>query len=135
VDADLDTLLIALYVELEDRIIPAVGTRRSGAGPSTGGHRTNAELVKSPERRAGPSPWITPDGVPDRSTAALMVTCCPSSSGATALTLPPRGHGDADRSRASVLIAATTAQTLWKAGTVIENMPWPDRPRPPCVMS
>jgi hypothetical protein len=32
VDANLDTLLIALYVELEDRIIPAVGARRRGPG-------------------------------------------------------------------------------------------------------
>ncbi|MEC3981008.1 IS982 family transposase [Amycolatopsis sp. H20-H5] len=42
-DADLDILLIALYVELEDRIIPAHGTRRRGPGrPPT---VTDAELV------------------------------------------------------------------------------------------
>lgn len=41
--ADLDTLLIALYVELVDRIIPAAGTRRRGPGrpPAV----TDAELV------------------------------------------------------------------------------------------
>jgi hypothetical protein len=41
--ADLDTLLIALYVELVDRIIPAQGTRRRGPGrpPLV----TDAELV------------------------------------------------------------------------------------------
>jgi hypothetical protein len=41
--ADLDTLLIALYVELVDRIIPAHGTRRRGPGrpPVV----TDAELV------------------------------------------------------------------------------------------
>jgi hypothetical protein len=41
--ADLDTLLIALYVELVDRIIPAQGTRRRGPGrpPVV----TDAELV------------------------------------------------------------------------------------------
>jgi hypothetical protein len=41
--ADLDTLLIALYVELVDRIIPARGTRRHGPGrpPVV----TDAELV------------------------------------------------------------------------------------------
>jgi hypothetical protein len=43
VDADLDTLPIALYVELVDRIIPAHGTRRRGPGrPPT---VTDAELV------------------------------------------------------------------------------------------
>src|SRR3954470_17644666 len=43
VDADLDTLLIALYVELVDRIIPARGPRRRGPGrpPVV----TDAELV------------------------------------------------------------------------------------------
>jgi hypothetical protein len=43
VDADLDTLLIALYVELVDRIIPAQGTRRRRPGrpPAV----TDAELV------------------------------------------------------------------------------------------
>jgi hypothetical protein len=43
VDADLDTLLIALYVELVDRIIPARGPRRRGPGrpPAV----TDAELV------------------------------------------------------------------------------------------
>ena len=30
--ADLDTLLIALYVELTDRIIPALGFTRRGPG-------------------------------------------------------------------------------------------------------
>jgi len=30
--ADLDTLLIALYVELTDRIIPSLGFARSGPG-------------------------------------------------------------------------------------------------------
>jgi len=30
--ADLDTLLIALYVELTDRIIPSLGLARSGPG-------------------------------------------------------------------------------------------------------
>ena len=41
--ADLDTLLIALYVELVDRIIPARGPRRRGPGrpPVV----TDAELV------------------------------------------------------------------------------------------
>src|SRR3954466_12480527 len=43
VDADLDTLLIALYVELVARIIPARGPRRRGPGrpPAV----TDAELV------------------------------------------------------------------------------------------
>ena len=43
VDANLDTLLIALYVELVDHIIPARGTRRRGLGrpPLV----TDAELV------------------------------------------------------------------------------------------
>jgi hypothetical protein len=43
VDADLDTLLIALYVELEDRIIPAQRPRRRGPGrpPLV----TDAELI------------------------------------------------------------------------------------------
>jgi hypothetical protein len=41
--ADLDTLLIALYVELVDRIIPATRTRRRGPGrpPAV----TDAELL------------------------------------------------------------------------------------------
>jgi Transposase DDE domain len=44
VDADLDTLLIALYVELEDRIIPA--QRRPGRrGPGRPPVLTDAELV------------------------------------------------------------------------------------------
>ena len=41
--ADLDTLLIALYVELVDRIIPAHGTR--GRGPGRPPVVTDAELV------------------------------------------------------------------------------------------
>ena len=41
--ADLDTLLIALYVELVDRIIPACGTRRRGPGRPL--VVTDAELV------------------------------------------------------------------------------------------
>jgi len=46
--ADLDTLLIALYVELTDRIIPTrPGGRRRGPGrhPAV----TDAELVTSPK--------------------------------------------------------------------------------------
>jgi hypothetical protein len=43
VDADLDTLLIALYVELVDRIIPAHQTRRRGPGRPP--RVTDAELV------------------------------------------------------------------------------------------
>ncbi len=41
--ADLDTLLIALYVELTDRIIPSLGLARTGPGkpPAV----TSAELV------------------------------------------------------------------------------------------
>src|SRR5580693_7474872 len=41
--ADLDTLLTALYVELTDRIIPALGLARSGPGRPP--QITNAELV------------------------------------------------------------------------------------------
>jgi hypothetical protein len=41
--ADLDTLLIALYVELTDRIIPSRGLRRSGPGKPP--EVTDAELV------------------------------------------------------------------------------------------
>jgi hypothetical protein len=40
---DLDTLLIALYVELTDRVIPAVGKRRRGPGRPL--EVTDAELV------------------------------------------------------------------------------------------
>jgi hypothetical protein len=40
--ADLDTLLIALYVELTDRVIPALGSRR---GPGRPLEVTDAELV------------------------------------------------------------------------------------------
>jgi hypothetical protein len=44
--ADLDTLLIALYVELVDRIIPAQGPRRRGRrGPGRPPLVTDAELV------------------------------------------------------------------------------------------
>jgi hypothetical protein len=41
--ADLDTLLIALYVELTDRIIPALGFTRSGPGKPP--EVTDAELA------------------------------------------------------------------------------------------
>ena len=41
--ADLDTLLIALYVELTDRIIPVLGLTRSGPGQRP--EVTDAELV------------------------------------------------------------------------------------------
>jgi hypothetical protein len=41
--ADLDTLLIALYVELTDRVIPALGSRRRGPGRPL--EVTDAELV------------------------------------------------------------------------------------------
>ena len=41
--ADLDTLLIALYVELTDRIIPSLGLARSGPGKPP--EVTDAELV------------------------------------------------------------------------------------------
>jgi hypothetical protein len=41
--ADLDTLLIALYVELTDRIIPVLGFARSGPGQRQ--EVTGAELV------------------------------------------------------------------------------------------
>lgn len=41
--ADLDTLLIALYVELTDRIIPSLGIGRSGPGKPP--EVTDAELV------------------------------------------------------------------------------------------
>jgi hypothetical protein len=41
--ADLDTLLIALYVELTDRIIPSLGFTRSGPGKPP--EVTDAELV------------------------------------------------------------------------------------------
>ena len=41
--ADLDTLLIALYVELTDRIIPSLGFTRSGPGQRP--EVTDAELV------------------------------------------------------------------------------------------
>jgi hypothetical protein len=43
VTADLDTLLIALYVELTDRIIPVLGFARSGPGQPP--EVTDAELV------------------------------------------------------------------------------------------
>ena len=41
--ADLDTLLIALYVELTDRIIPSLGFTRSGPGQRP--EVSDAELV------------------------------------------------------------------------------------------
>ena len=41
--ADLDTLLIALYVELTDQIIPSLGLARSGPGQPP--EVTDAELV------------------------------------------------------------------------------------------
>ena len=41
--ADLDTLLIALYVELTDRVIPTLGSRRRGPGRPP--QVTDAELV------------------------------------------------------------------------------------------
>ena len=41
--ADLDTLLTALHVELTDRIIPSLGTGRSGPGKPP--EVTDAELV------------------------------------------------------------------------------------------
>ncbi len=41
--ADLDTLLLALYVELTDRIIPSLGLARSGPGRPP--QVTDAELV------------------------------------------------------------------------------------------
>jgi hypothetical protein len=41
--ADLDTLLIALYVELTDRVIPARGSRRRGPGRPVA--VTDAELI------------------------------------------------------------------------------------------
>ena len=50
--ADLDTLLIALYVELTDRVIPALGKRRRGPGRPLEG--TDAELVR-PKCAVGPS--------------------------------------------------------------------------------
>jgi hypothetical protein len=43
VTADLDTLLIALYVELTDRIIPSLGFTRHGPGKPP--EVTDAELV------------------------------------------------------------------------------------------
>jgi hypothetical protein len=43
---DLDTLLIALYVELTDRIIPSLGFTRSGPGRRP--EVTDAELVCLP---------------------------------------------------------------------------------------
>jgi len=45
VDADLDTLLIALYVELDDRIIPAHRSGRRRRGPGRPPLVTDAELV------------------------------------------------------------------------------------------
>jgi len=44
-DADLDTLLIALYVELDDRIIPALRRGRRRRGPGRPPVVTDAELV------------------------------------------------------------------------------------------
>jgi hypothetical protein len=44
-DADLDTLLIALYVELDDRIIPAFRRGRSRRGPGRPPVMTDAELL------------------------------------------------------------------------------------------
>ena len=44
-DADLDTLLIALYVELDDRIIPAVRPGRRRRGPGRPPVVTDAELL------------------------------------------------------------------------------------------
>jgi len=48
--ADLDTLLIALYVELTDRIIPARGLARRGPGR----HRSASDHDRGPE----PSPSL-----------------------------------------------------------------------------
>jgi hypothetical protein len=51
--ADLDTLLIALYVELTDRIIPHPSERAARwARPASGAHRRRAGL---PGRGAGPA--------------------------------------------------------------------------------
>lgn len=44
-DADLDTLLIALYVELDDRIIPAFRQGRTRRGPGRPPVVTDAELL------------------------------------------------------------------------------------------
>jgi len=44
-DADLDTLLIALYVELDDRIIPASRSGRVRRGPGRPPLVTDAELL------------------------------------------------------------------------------------------
>jgi hypothetical protein len=44
-DADLDTLLIALYVELDDRIIPAFRQGRARRGPGRPPAVTDAELL------------------------------------------------------------------------------------------
>jgi len=44
-DADLDTLLIALYVELDDRIIPALRSGRARRGPGRPPRVTDAELL------------------------------------------------------------------------------------------
>jgi hypothetical protein len=44
-DADLDTLLIALYVELDDRIIPALRRGRRRRGPGRPPVVTDAELI------------------------------------------------------------------------------------------
>jgi hypothetical protein len=44
-DADLDTLLIALYVELDDRIIPAARAGRTRRGPGRPPLVTDAELL------------------------------------------------------------------------------------------
>jgi len=51
--ADLDTLLIALYVELTDRIIPWRGFARTGPGRPP--EVTDAELVCLRSRRRTPS--------------------------------------------------------------------------------
>jgi hypothetical protein len=50
--AGLDTLLIALYADLNDRIIPTLSPSRAVPAPSRPAEVTNAELV-CPARGAG----------------------------------------------------------------------------------
>jgi hypothetical protein len=64
--ADLDTLLIALYVELTDQIIPSLGLARSPAGISRSGcasrstARQTAAIQTAPNRHPARHPPMAP---------------------------------------------------------------------------
>ena len=87
--ADLDTLLIALYVELTDRIIPSLGFTRSGPGQRP--EVTDAELVclavaqvllRYDDERHGCAPRRSASGT-------CFPGCCAKASTTTGLR-PPR---------------------------------------------